>query len=186
MSVPDAVPAGPDLAVAALADTVGDPVVDVGVFRRAVGRFTTGVTVVTTRAAGIDHAMTASAFTSVSLDPPLVLVCIEREARFHDAVTTAGVWSVNVLDGSARAVSAWLATRGRPLHDQLDRVPHRRGPLTGTAQLDQSLATLECRTSALHDGGDHTIVVGEVLGAQLIEEQRAALVYYRGRYGQLD
>lgn len=162
-----------------------DVPLDVSVFRRAMGRFATGVTIVTTRHAGIDHAMTANAFTSVSLDPLLVLVCVEQEARFHEAIEGAGVWSVSVLDESARAVAAWLATRGRPLHDQLDRVPHHRGPHTGTALLEQSLATLECRTTALNPGGDHTIVVGEVLSAQLSETDAAALVYYRGGYGRL-
>lgn len=167
------------------AASASDLPVDTGVFRRAMGRFATGVTVVTTRDGVIDHAMTANAFTSVSLEPALVLVCVEREARFHDAVEAAGVWSVNLLDDSARATAAWLATRGRPLHGQLDRVPHHRGPHTGTALLEQSLATLECRTTALHPGGDHTIVVGEVLGVQLVEREAAALLYYRGRYGHL-
>ena len=167
------------------AASVSDLPLDSGVFRRAMGRFATGVTVVTTQHAGIDHAMTANAFTSVSLEPALVLVCVEREARFHDAIEAAGLWSVNVLDDSARAVATWLATRGRPLHGQLDRVPHRSGPLTGTALLDQSLATLECRTTDLYAGGDHTIVVGEVLAAGLVEHDAAALVYYRGAYGRL-
>ena len=177
MSAPYDVPAGLGHEVAP---------VDVGVFRRAMGRFATGVTVVTTLERGVDHAMTANAFASVSLDPLLVLVCVEQEARFHDAVQAAGVWSVSILDGSARAVAAWLATRGRPLHGQLDRVPHHRGLQTGTALLDQSLATMECRTTALHAGGDHTIVVGEVLAAELPEREGAALVYYRGAYGRLE
>ena len=173
MSAAGVVPAAPQ-----------DPIDD-GVFRRAMGRFATGVTVVTTSHRGVDHAMTANAFTSVSLDPLLVLVCVEQEARFHEAVEAAGVWSVSLLDDSARGVAAWLATRGRPLHGQLDRVPHHRGPRTGIALLDQSLATLECRTTALHPGGDHTIVVGEVVGVHLIESDAAALVYYRGGYGRL-
>ncbi len=167
------------------AASVGDLPLDAGVFRRAMGRFATGVTVVTTVHAGIDHAMTANAFTSVSLEPALVLVCVEREARFHDAIEASGLWSVNVLDDSARAVAAWLATRGRPLHGQLDRVPHHRGAHTGTALLEQSLATLECRTADLHVGGDHSIVVGEVLAVDLVEHDAAALTYYRGAYGRL-
>ena len=158
---------------------------DPGVFRRAMGRFATGVTVVTTSHRGVDLAMTVNAFTSVSLDPPLVLVCIEQEARFHEAVTSSGVWGVSVLDDTARAVSGWLATRGRPLHGQLERVPHHRGPVTGTALLDQSLATVECRTTALHDGGDHTIVVGEVVSAELLGDDAAPLLWYRGGYSRL-
>ena len=149
------------------------------------GRFASGVTVVTARAGSIDHAMTANAFTSVSLDPMLVLVCVELEARFHDAVTDAGEWGVSILDGSARGVSEWLATRGRPLHGQLDRVPHHRGPVTGAALLDQSLATLECRTVGTYPGGDHTIVLGEVLAVATRDSDDGGLVHFRGRYDRL-
>jgi flavin reductase (DIM6/NTAB) family NADH-FMN oxidoreductase RutF len=149
------------------------------------GRFASGVTVVTARAGSIDHAMTASAFTSVSLDPMLVLVCVELDARFHDAVTEAGEWGVSILDGSARAASEWLATRGRPLHGQLDRVPHHRGAATEAALLDQSLATLECRTVATYPGGDHTIVLGEVLAIATRDSDDGGLVHFRGRYERL-
>jgi flavin reductase (DIM6/NTAB) family NADH-FMN oxidoreductase RutF len=154
-------------------------------FRRAAARFVTGVTVVSTRVGGTDHAMTANAFTSVSLDPVLVLVCVEQEARFHDAIEVAGVWGVSVLDESARAVSQWLATRGRPLHGQLDRVPHHRGEVTGVPLMDQSLAAFECRTTALYPGGDHSIVVGEVVGVELPDSPARPLVYHRGSYTHL-
>ena len=154
-------------------------------FRRAAARFVTGVTVVSTRVGGTDHAMTANAFTSVSLDPLLVLVCVEQDARFHDAVEAAGVWGVSVLEESARGVSQWLATRGRPLHGQLDRVPHHRGEVTGVPLLDQSLAAFECRTTALHPGGDHSIVVGEVVSVELPESPGRPLVYHRGGYTHL-
>ena len=86
------------------------------------GRFATGVTVLTTRVRDLDHAMTASALTSVSLEPMLLLVCVEREGRFHDAVVEAGVWGVSVLSAHDRPGADWLATRGRPLHAQLDRI----------------------------------------------------------------
>jgi len=160
-------------------------VVDEAVFRRTAGRFATGVCAVTTRDAGIDHAMTVNTFTSVSLEPLLVLVCVEVEARFHDAVLEAGVWGVSVLDVTARAVAEWLATRGRPLHGQLDRVPHRRGPVTGVALLDQSVATLECRTTATHPGGDHTIVVGEVVSVAAPPDAGPPLVWHRGGYHRI-
>ena len=149
------------------------------------GRFASGVTVVTARARDIDHAMTANAFTSVSLDPMLVLVCVEQEARFHDAVVDAGEWAVSILDGSARAVSEWLATRGRPLHGQLERVPHHYGPVTGAALLDQSLATMECRTVGSYPGGDHTIVVGEVLSIETTDSDDGGLMHFRGRYDRI-
>lgn len=167
-------------------DDAEGPDVEVAAFRRAVGRFATGVCVITAVDGGQDHAMTANAFTSVSLDPLLVLVCVETEARFHDALTRAGAWAVSILDASARPVADWLATRGRPLHGQLDRVPHHRGPVTGAALMNQAVAWLECRTHALHPGGDHSIVVGEVLGVRLGPGDVGALLYHRSAYRQVD
>jgi flavin reductase (DIM6/NTAB) family NADH-FMN oxidoreductase RutF len=168
-------PVGPDLSAAP----------DPSAYRRAMGRFASGVTVVTARVGAIDHAMTANAFASVSLEPLLVLVCVEREARFHDAVVEAGAWGVSVLDGSARATSEWLATRGRPLHGQLDRVPHHYGAITGAALIDASLATMECRTVGIYPGGDHSIVLGEVVAITTRDSDDGGLIHYRGRYDRI-
>ncbi|HZC25705.1 MAG TPA: flavin reductase family protein, partial [Actinopolymorphaceae bacterium] len=96
-------------------------------YRAAMARFASGITVTTTRADGVDHAMTASAFTSVSLRPPLVLVCVEKVARFHAAVLASECWGVSVLAASDHAVATWLATRGRSLATQLDGIPTWRG-----------------------------------------------------------
>lgn len=159
--------------------------VDVAQFRRAVGRFTTGVTIVTTFVGGHHHAMTANAFTSVSLDPLLVLVCVENDARFHDAVLDRGEWGVSVLDDTARGTADWLSTPGRPLVGQLDRVPHHVGPLTGVALMDASLATLECHTEAVYPAGDHVIVLGRVMGAHLAPDGRGPLLYHRSTYRAL-
>jgi flavin reductase (DIM6/NTAB) family NADH-FMN oxidoreductase RutF len=158
---------------------------DLDSFRRAMSRFATGVTVLTTRFRDLDHAMTANALTSVSLEPLLLLVCVEREARFHDAVVEAGVWGISVLSSQDRAAADWLATRGRPLHGQLDRIPHQKGPLTGVALLDSALSTFECRTTAIHPAGDHSIVVGEVVSVTTAAHPGEALVYYRGGYKTL-
>lgn len=158
---------------------------DIDLFRRAMGRFATGVTVLTTRIGDHDHAMTASALTSVSLEPLLVLVCVEREARFHDAVVEAGVWGVSVLSSQDRPAADWLATRGRPLHGQLDRIAHHFGTETGVALLDGALSSFECRTVAVHPGGDHSIVVGEVVSVTSSTHPGDALLYYRGRYVNL-
>ncbi|HEY6742842.1 MAG TPA: flavin reductase family protein [Lapillicoccus sp.] len=154
------------------------------VYRLAVGRLATGVTIVSSRLGGIDHAMTANAVASVSLEPLLVLVCVEREARFHDAIVQSGVWGVSILPSTGRATADWLATRGRPLHGQLDRVPTHRG-VTGVALLDESLATLECESTDTYSGGDHTIVVGRVLSVEISDRPGDALLYYRGRYDSL-
>jgi flavin reductase (DIM6/NTAB) family NADH-FMN oxidoreductase RutF len=165
-------------------DPVPSPV-DAATFRRVVSRFATGVTVVTAVLDGVDHAMTANAFTSVSLDPVLVLVCVEKEARFHDAIAASGLWGVSVLDASGRRAAEWFATRGRPLIGQLEPYATHRGPHTGASLFDAALATLECRTWASYDGGDHSIVVGEVLAVDLRRPEGEALLYFRSAYQQL-
>ncbi len=159
---------------------------DEAVFRQAMGRLVQGVSVLTTVHEGHDHAMTADTVTSVSLDPLLVLACVETESRFHDAVLGAGVWGVSVLAHDQRALSEWFATRGRPLHGQLDRAAFTRGARTGVALLDGALTQLECRSVAAHPAGDHVIVVGEVLGIVVPDTVGPALVHYRGRYGSIE
>ncbi|MCX9193716.1 flavin reductase [Carbonactinospora thermoautotrophica] len=163
----------------------GPGTVSVAEFRRAAGCFATGITVVTTVADGVDHAMTANAFTSVSLDPLLVLVCVEKTTRFHAAILASGRWAVSVLAESAKEAAAWFATRGRPLEGQLNRFPHDRGPHTGAAILRDSMASMECRTHAVYDGGDHSIVVGEVLAVRAMNPQTSPLLYFRGGYHTL-
>lgn len=165
----------------------GEPAepVDSLAYRRAIGRFATGVTVVTTFAGQHDHAMTANSVTSVSLDPVLMLVSVEQDSRWHEAVAESGVWGVSILGAHDRPSAEWLASPGRPLHGQLDRIAHHRGPRTGVALLDGALATLECRTFAAHPAGDHTLVVGEVVSVHSPARVDAALVHFRGRYGVL-
>ena len=154
-------------------------------FREAMSHFASGLTVVTTRQGGIDHAMTANAFTSVSLDPPLVLVCVEKSARFHQAVALSRYWGASILTGLQADVARWLATRGRPLDGQLAKIPHRRGEHTGAALLEEALCRLECRTWEMYDGGDHTIVVGEVVGVDVGDPTEDALVYFRSEFDRL-
>ena len=158
--------------------------VDTTAFRGALGRFASGVTVVTTILDGIDHAMTASAFTSVSLDPPLVLVCSHKTSRFHEAVLKTGVWGVSILAEEGLEASAWFANRGRPLEGQLSDCVFTRGT-TGVALLENSLAWLECTTTAVHDGGDHAIIVGAVTSAGVDEGIDDPLLYYRSHYGTI-
>jgi flavin reductase (DIM6/NTAB) family NADH-FMN oxidoreductase RutF len=154
-------------------------------FRRALAQYATGVTVVTTRVDGVDHAMTANSFTSVSLDPMLVLVCVERTVRFHEAVLRSGLWAVSVLGEDDREAAEWFALRGRPLTGQLERFPHTRGPLTDAAVLDSALASLEVRTTAVYDGGDHDIVLGEVMALARAPENGRPLLYFESGYRQL-
>ncbi len=156
-----------------------------GRLRQVMGRFATGVSVVTTLTEGHDHAMTADTLTSVSLEPLLVLVCVQRDSRFHDGVIAAGVFGASVLGADQRPVADWLATPGRPLHGQLDRVAHVRGGATGVALIAGSLGSLECRVTDVYPAGDHSIVVGEVVALSLPDQAGEALIHYRGGYGSL-
>lgn len=164
--------------------------VDPGEYRQAMGRFATGVTVVTTfSSAGTeprDHAMTANSLTSVSLDPVLLLLSAQNDGRWLEAARECGVWGVSVLGASARAHAQWLATPGRPEHGQLDRVPHHRGAATGVALLDGAIAELECRTRDIHPAGDHSLIVAEVLSVHTPSRAEAALVHYRGRWDHVE
>ena len=120
------------------------------------------------------------------IEPLQVLACVHVDSRFHDAVLDAGVWGVSILPSAGRGIADWLATRGRPVQGQLDRVPHTRGPVTGVPLLDDALAHLECRTTAVHAAGDHAIIVAEVVGLEAPDEPGAALVFYRGEYRSLE
>ncbi|MGP7998108.1 MAG: flavin reductase family protein [Streptosporangiaceae bacterium] len=154
-------------------------------FRRVAGQFASGIMVVSTSLDGADHAMTVTAFCSVSMEPPRVLFCAEKIARFHDTVLRTGTWAVSVLDEDAEKTAQWLATRGRPLEDQLAGIEHFPGPATGAPVLAGALGALECRTTAVHDGGDHSIVVGEVIGVSAPSPGGRPLIHYSGRYRAL-
>ena len=157
---------------------------DPAAFRQAAGQFAGGIVVVTTSAG---HAMTVSEFVSVSLEPPLVLFCTEKIARFHDEVVAAGVWAVSILAADAEKTARWLGAQGRPPAGPLDGVAHRPGPVSGAPLLDGALATLECVTDAVHDGGDHTIVVGRVTAVARppAADQSGPLVHYAGTFRHL-
>jgi flavin reductase (DIM6/NTAB) family NADH-FMN oxidoreductase RutF len=162
--------------------------VDPDAFRAAVSDIASGVAVVSTALRGVQHAITATSFTWVSVEPPLLLVCVHEDARFLDAVAETGTWGLSLLAAGHRAVAAWLATPGRPAIGQLDRVPHTPGAATGVPLVDGALAAFECRTTAVHPGGDHAIVVGEVVA--LVAGPAGAgggdpLVRFRGSYHAL-
>ena len=154
-------------------------------FRSIMSRFATGVTVVTCRQDGMDHAMTANSFTSVSLDPALVLVCVEADSRFHEAISDVGRWSVSVLSTSQRGRASWFATRGRPLVGQFDSTSTQRSVLTDALLLDDALVSLDCRTVDVHRAGDHDIVVGAVLDVRLVHPEADPLVYFGSRFRTL-
>jgi flavin reductase len=150
-------------------------------FRAVMSRLATGVTVVTTVADGLDHAMTANAITSVSLAPLLVLVSVDRTTRFYEALSASEHFGISVLPSAAEPTARWLATSGRPLAGQLDEVPHHRG-VSGVALLDGALATVECRVWARYDGGDHELVLGEVTTMDRPDADADPLLYFQSRY----
>ncbi len=155
---------------------------DPDTFRSVLGRFASGVTVVTTvDAEGRDHGMTVSAFCSLSLDPPQVLVCIDRAATMHDGLATGAPVVVNILSAGQEALSRRFASGDPP--NRFDGVGYVRGG-GGAAVLDDVLAWLECRVAARHAGGDHTIVVAQVEGAGT--RQASPLLYYRSGYATLE
>src|SRR6201997_235616 len=153
-------------------------------FRHAVGHFATGVTVVTS--VGLDGepvGTTANAVSSLSLDPPLVLVCFDRGSQTLEAVAGHGAFVVNVLAAPQQHLSANFARRG--LAAVWDGVSHRPGP-TGSPRLEGVLGGLECTVENVFPGGDHEIVVGRVHDVQVSYGGEAPLVYWRGSYLSLD
>ena len=155
--------------------------------RHVMAHFASGVTVVTALRHGVKHAMTATAVSSVSLVPPLILVCVSRTSRFHTAIMEADAWCVSLLAAEQEPVARHFANRGRDLLTQFDHIPFTPSPDSGTPLIDGALAWLECVTYGRHDGGDHTIVVGELVqtsgpGPREPAERRAPLTYYRGTY----
>jgi flavin reductase (DIM6/NTAB) family NADH-FMN oxidoreductase RutF len=152
--------------------------------RHAMGHFATGVTVITSICAdGRPVGTTANAVSSLSLDPPLLLVCFDRSSQTLAAIGTHGAFAVNVLAAPQEELSANFARRG--LAADWDGVPHRPG-LTGSPRLHGVLATLECTVEHRLPGGDHEIVVGRVRDAQTTDGEAAPLLFWRGRYTSLD
>jgi flavin reductase (DIM6/NTAB) family NADH-FMN oxidoreductase RutF len=149
-------------------------------FRQTMGQLVSGVVVVSVldpegRALG----MTASSVTSLSLEPPLVLVCVDRQAEIHDAVVRSPRFGLSVLGSGQEALAVRFAQRGGPHFDGLD-VGLFPG---GLPKLKGAIASLECRRDALHAAGDHTIVTGVVEWAETADG--APLCYFRSRYAEL-
>jgi flavin reductase (DIM6/NTAB) family NADH-FMN oxidoreductase RutF len=155
--------------------------IDADTFRAVLGRFASGVTVVTARdAEGHDHGMTVSAFCSVSLDPPLVLACIGHDASMHPVIVREDRFGVSILTVGQEALARRFADQRS---DRFDGVGYTRGRL-GVALLDDAIAHLECTVVDRREAGDHTIVIGRVESAS--PDQGRPLVYYRGGYTQLE
>ena len=152
-------------------------------FRRILGHFATGVAVVsaTETGSGAARGLTASAVASVSLDPPLVLTCVERTADTHECIERAGAFAISVLGSDAEALARRFADY--PSDRKFEGVAYR-AERTGAPVLEEALAWMDCRVWATYEGGDHTIFVGEVVAGDAVEG--SPLLYFRGGYGRVD
>ena len=149
-------------------------------FRSIIGHFPTGVTVITTAAGEEMQGMTANAVASLSLDPLLVLVCIDKGTHTHRVLEAGGVFAVNILGEHQEEVSRLFARRAEPEIGSLRGQRFTLGQ-TGAPILEDCLAYLECRVAYVHEGGDHSIFLGEVADGRVVRDV-APLVFYRGKY----
>jgi len=150
-------------------------------FRAAMASFAAGVTVVTTLdSRDGPHALTATAFSSLSASPPLCLVCVDRRARAHPALMASKSFAVNILSTAQRALSTRFSD---PTGDKFAGVDWSRGRVTGCPFIPGSIAFVECETVKIYDGGDHDIFVGRLLDVNVRDGE--PLVYFRGAYAAL-
>ncbi|MFB4422881.1 flavin reductase family protein [Streptomyces sp. QL37] len=162
-------------------------------FRAALSRLAAGVVLITAQeppldedGRGEDVGMTATAFMSVSLDPPLVMVSLRNDSRMDDLLAEQPQWAVSVLAENQRSIAGRFAMKGR-ISDRLlfENIPCIRGEVTEAYLVEGALATLECRTEQRVLAGDHTLVIGRVLTASLPSADGEPLTYFKGRYRQL-
>ena len=152
--------------------------------RGVMRHYPTGVTIVSTSANGHLHGMTVNSFTSVSLDPPLVLVCIAHESHCNEMIKRAGCFAVSILGHDQAEVSSGFANTdpaAQPIHE-FEQHAYRLGP-TGSPMLDGAVAHLDCRIESDFEVGDHTVFVGRVVYANELDE-RDSLVFFQGKYAR--
>ncbi len=152
-------------------------------FRYAMGHFASGVTVMTTASGGRLHGMTVSAFCSVSLNPPLLLVSVEKGTLMHEMVSESGVFAVNVLGARDEGASRFFADNDRLAGLEFTPGTYRLGA-NGSPILLRATACLEARVEAHYPGGDHTIFLGEVTALDVLSDE-LPLIFYRGGYTTL-
>jgi flavin reductase len=153
-------------------------------FRKAMGCFATGVTIITLDLEGEVHGMTANAFASVSLDPPLLLVCVDHSARTHAHMHAKKRFGINILAENQRKISEYYALPVHT-HDHAEEEAGARFDRTakGTPILHGALAYLECKLQTAQDAGDHTIFIAEV--EDVVVREGEPLLFFRGRYRKI-
>jgi flavin reductase (DIM6/NTAB) family NADH-FMN oxidoreductase RutF len=153
-------------------------------FRHAMGHFASGVTVMTTTAAGRMHGMTVSAFASQSLDPLLILVSVERSTEMHKLVLASGAFAINVLGEHAEGTARFFADNARLKSPEFIEGAFRIG-LSGAPLLNEAAAVIEAIVDSTLEAGDHSIIVGRVTALE-VRSDAQPLVYYRSGYRRLD
>ena len=151
-------------------------------FRGTLGRYATGVTIVTTLDGKTDHGMTVNAFASVSLDPPLVLLCCDKKAESYEFLKQSKVFAVNILSDGQKQISVNFSKHElKPIRFQNLKI---RREVTGAAVIQDATAFIDCRVVAIHNAGDHEIFVGQVekLG---YKEGFDPLLFYAGKYRKI-
>ncbi|MDX1601286.1 MAG: flavin reductase family protein [Anaerolineales bacterium] len=152
--------------------------------RTILRRWASGVTVVTSADGDELHGMTVSSFASVSLEPPLVLVCLERSTRTYELVRRAGIFAISILATDQRDISDLFAGRIPDEGDRLSNVRYRLAP-TGSPVIEGSLGFLDCTLVAHHEAGTHSVFIGQVESAEVLE-QGAPLLYFDRNYRSLE
>ena len=157
--------------------------IDQSTFRRLMGQFATGVTVITVKRGEVMHGMTANTFTSLSLDPPLVLFCVGRDARMAGLLDGADGFAINILANDQEDVSRHFAGRHFEIGAGVELL--QQGPVAPL--VPGSLGALSCLIETMHDGGDHWIVIGRVIALheQPVGTEKQPLVFFRSRYADL-
>lgn len=153
-------------------------------FRELLGHFATGVTIVTVNTGDRYHGMTVNAFSSVSLDPPLVQFCADVETQTHDLVADVGHYGVNVLTRSQESLSNRFAGAHHELADPFEDIDLRTGA-TGAPLFQDALAVFDCSLAASHEAGDHTIYVGRIEEGSVQNPDEPPLTFFTGNYGTI-
>lgn len=154
--------------------------IDAALFKNTLAQWASGVTVVTVKHNGIYHGMTASSFSSVSLTPPLILVCVAKKAHTHNTLLEAGAFAVNILGASQSDLGKRFAGLLPDITDRFAGIDYTVGE-TGSPLLTGVLASMDCRVYQAIDAGDHTVVIGEILAAHV--ESGEPLLYSNRRWG---
>ncbi|HEV8342833.1 MAG TPA: flavin reductase family protein [Candidatus Binatia bacterium] len=148
--------------------------------RNVMGHFATGVTVITTLDKDANPSgLTANAFTSLSLDPPLALICVDKKAHCYSCFDESKIFAINVLSEKQEEISRRFATKGV---EKFNGIKWHRSE-NGCALIDGAIGHIECRVVRTHDGGDHTIYIGEIVSANTSEGR--PLIFFKGQYHRL-